>query len=150
MGWSRGPLSLNSTRHFKRFSSVYVRLLSANNVFLAIALIRQWRIMQGMVIIETSIFTKCIKQLMSDEQYRELQEALVTRPGLGDLIRGSGGLRKVRWKLDGTGKSGGVRVIYYWVVNDDQIRMLYVYPKGKQENLTADQLAALKAIVERW
>ena len=103
-----------------------------------------------MVIIETSIFTKLIKQLMSDEQYRELQEALVNRPDLGNLIQGSGGLRKVRWKLEATGKSGGIRVIYYWVVNDDQLRMLYVYPKGKQENLTSEQLAALKAVVEKW
>lgn len=103
-----------------------------------------------MVIVETSIFTKLIKQLMSDGQYRELQEALVNRPDLGDLIRGSGGLRKVRWKLNASGKSGGIRVIYYWVVNDDQLRMLYVYPKGKQENLTSEQLSALKAIVERW
>ena len=103
-----------------------------------------------MVIVETSIFTKLIKQLMSDGQYRELQEALVNRPDLGNLIRGSGGLRKVLWKLDASGKSGGIRVIYYWVVNDDQLRMLYVYPKGKQENLTSEQLSALKAIVERW
>lgn len=103
-----------------------------------------------MVIVETSIFTKLIKQLMSDGQCRELQEALVNRPDLGNLIRGSGGLRKVRWKLDASGKSGGIRVIYYWVVNDDQLRMLYVYPKGKQENLTSEQLSALKAIVERW
>lgn len=87
---------------------------------------------------------------MSDEQYRELQEALVNRPDLGNLIQGSGGLRKVRWKLEATGKSGGIRVIYYWVVNDDQLRMLYVYPKGKQENLTSEQLAALKAVVEKW
>jgi hypothetical protein len=103
-----------------------------------------------MVIIETSIFTKNIKQLMSDEQYRELQEALVNRPDLGNIIRGSGGLRKVRWKLESTGKSGGVRVIYYWVVDDSHIRMLYVYPKGKQENLTSEQLNVLKTIVERW
>nr|WP_231882941.1 hypothetical protein [Oleiphilus sp. HI0132] len=103
-----------------------------------------------MVIIETSVFTKLIKQLMPDEQYRELQETLVNRPDLGDLIRGSGGLRKIRWKLKSAGKSGGVRVIYYWVVSDEQIRMLYVYPKGKQESLTSDQLAILKTIVERW
>jgi len=56
----------------------------------------------------------------------------------------------VRWKLAGRGKSGGVRVIYYWVAADDQLRMLYVYPKSKQENLTPVQLAALKKIVERW
>ena len=113
-------------------------------------LVRHWRILGFMVIIETSIFTKHIKQLMSDDQYRELQEALVNRPDLGDIIRGSGGLRKVRWKLEATGKSGGVRVIYYWVVDDNHIRMLYVYPKGKQENLTSEQLNALKTIVERW
>ena len=103
-----------------------------------------------MIIIETTVFTRLIKTLMSDDDYRGLQEALVQRPDLGDLIQGSGGLRKVRWKLEGRGKSGGVRVIYYWVVNDDQLRMLYVYPKGKQENLSADQLKTLKQIVERW
>ena len=103
-----------------------------------------------MLIIETSIFTKLINQLMSDDEYRELQEALVNRPEIGDIIKGSGGLRKVRWKLESTGKSGGVRVIYYWVVDDNHIRMLYVYPKGKQENLTFEQLNALKTIVERW
>ncbi|MCG7910289.1 MAG: type II toxin-antitoxin system RelE/ParE family toxin [Candidatus Thiodiazotropha taylori] len=103
-----------------------------------------------MIIIETSVFTRLIKELLEDDEYRELQEALVNRPDLGDLIRGSGGIRKVRWNLKGTGKSGGVRVIYYWVVDDHHIRMLYVYPKGKQANLTKEQVAQLKAIVERW
>ncbi|MEW8063762.1 MAG: type II toxin-antitoxin system RelE/ParE family toxin, partial [Candidatus Thiodiazotropha sp.] len=93
---------------------------------------------------------KLIKELLDDDVYRALQEALVNRPDLGDLIKGSGGLRKVRWNLKGTGKSGGVRVIYYWVVDDHHIRMLYVYPKGKQDNLTQEQVAQLKAIVERW
>lgn len=105
---------------------------------------------QKMVIIETRIFTRLIKELISDDEYRKLQEALVNRPEMGDLIKDSGGLRKVRWNLEGTGKSGGVRVIYYWVVDNHHIRMLYVYPKGKQENLTKEQLAQLKAVVERW
>jgi hypothetical protein len=103
-----------------------------------------------MVIIETRVFTRLIKELLSDDEYRKLQEALVNRPEMGDLIKDSGGLRKVRWNLEGTGKSGGVRVIYYWVVDNHHIRMLYVYPKGKQENLTKEQLAQLKAVVERW
>jgi hypothetical protein len=103
-----------------------------------------------MVIVETTVFTKLIQELMSDDDYKDLQEALVNRPDLGDVIKGSGGIRKVRWKLEGKGKSGGVRVIYYWVVNDEHIRMLYVYPKGKQANLTKAQLAQLKAIVEEW
>ena len=103
-----------------------------------------------MVIIETRVFTRLIGELLSDGQYRKLQEALVNRPDMGDLIKDSGGLRKVRWQLEGTGKSGGVRVIYYWVVDNHHIRMLYAYPKGKQENLTKEQIAQLKTIIERW
>ncbi len=103
-----------------------------------------------MVIVETQVFTRLITELLDDDEYKELQEALVNRPDLGDLIKGSGGLRKVRWKRKDTGKSGGIRVIYYWVVDDYHIRMLYVYPKGKQEDLTKQQISQLKDIVERW
>ena len=103
-----------------------------------------------MVIIETSVFTRIINELMSDEDYLELQKALITRPDAGDIIRNSGGLRKLRWKLEGRGKSGGVRIIYYWVTADDQIRMIYAFPKNKQENLKPAQLEVLCKIVERW
>lgn len=103
-----------------------------------------------MIIVETQIFTRLITELLDDDEYKELQEALVNQPDMGALIKGSGGLRKVRWKLKGSGKRGGIRVIYYWVVDDDHIRMLYAYPKGKQEDLSKDQVAQLKAIVERW
>jgi len=103
-----------------------------------------------MIIIETPIFTRLIQDMMSDDDYRLLQEALITRPDSGAIIKGSGGLRKVRWKLEGKGKSGGVRVIYYWVNADDQIRMLYAHKKSNQSDLTPDQIAALKEIVERW
>ena len=103
-----------------------------------------------MVFIETRIFTRRIKELMSDDEYRSLQEALVNRPGMGDIVQDTGGLRKVRWKQEGHGKSGGVRVIYYWMTADEQLYMLYVYPKSKQEDLTAEQKKALKSIVKRW
>ncbi len=103
-----------------------------------------------MVIIETPVFTRLIKELMSDDEYLALQEALVNRPDSGAIIKNSGGLRKIRWKLEGRGKSGGIRAIYYWMVSDDQIYMLYGYPKNKQENLTPQQLSVLKTIVERW
>ena len=69
---------------------------------------------------------------------------------MGAVIQGTGGLRKVRWKLEGRGKSGGVRVIYYWMTKDEQIYMLYVYLKSEQEELTSEQKKALKTIVERW
>lgn len=103
-----------------------------------------------MVIIETPVFTKLIKELMSDEDYRELQLTLVGRPDLGVLIRNSGGLRKLRWNLPGRGKSSGVRLIYYWMTADEQLYMLLVYPKNVQDNLTAQQLNVLKAIIQRW
>lgn len=103
-----------------------------------------------MIIIETPIFTKLITGLMSDDEYKDLQEALVTRPEMGALIKNSGGLRKVRWSLEGRGKSGGVRVIYYWMSADDQLYMLLAYPKNEQGNLTDAQVSALRKIVERW
>lgn len=103
-----------------------------------------------MIIIETPIFTKLITTLMSDDEYKDLQEALVTRPEMGALIKNSGGLRKVRWSLEGRGKSGGVRVIYYWMSADDQLYMLLAYPKSEQANLTDAQVNALRKIVERW
>ncbi|MCH9691672.1 MAG: type II toxin-antitoxin system RelE/ParE family toxin [Gammaproteobacteria bacterium] len=103
-----------------------------------------------MVIIETSLFTQRIKELMGDDEYKALQEALVNRPDMGAIIQGTGGLRKVRWKLERRGKSGGVRAIYYWVSKDEQLYMLYVYPKNEQEELTSSQKKALKIIVERW
>jgi hypothetical protein len=102
------------------------------------------------LIIETSVFTRRITALMNDEQYAALQAALVQQPDEDDLIQGSGGLRKVRWKLPGTGKRGGVRIIYYWMRADEQLWMLYAYAKNRQEDLTPAQLATLRAIVERW
>ena len=74
-----------------------------------------------MVIVETPIFTRLIKELMGDDEYRRLQEALIQRPDMGSIIQGSGGLRKVRWNLEGRGKRGGVRVIYYWVVDREVV-----------------------------
>jgi len=103
-----------------------------------------------MIIVETSLFTRRIKELMGDDEYKDLQEALVNRPDMGAIVQGTGGLRKVRWKLENRGKSGGVRAIYYWMTEDEQIYMLYIYPKSAQEDLTPEQKKALKTIVERW
>jgi hypothetical protein len=101
-----------------------------------------------MVIIETSIFTRQVQELLSDEEYRELQIALVQRPAAGAVIAGSGGLRKLRWATKGKGKRGGSRVIYYWAVTQDQLLMLFIYRKSEQEDLTREQLKTLKKIIE--
>lgn len=101
-----------------------------------------------MEIIETPIFTQQIRSLLSDEEYRDLQNALIKSPDLGKVIQGSGGLRKMRWSQSGTGKSGGIRAIYYWYVSPEIVLMLYAYPKGKQETLSPKELKALKALLE--
>lgn len=103
-----------------------------------------------MVIIETSVFTRCVKELLNDDQYSELQTALVVRPDAGDLIPGSHGLRKLRWKIEGGGKRGGMRVIYYWLTADDQLYMLYAYGKAGREDLTRQQIKQLAEIVKGW
>ena len=102
-----------------------------------------------MVIIETSVFTKRIQQLMSDDLYRELQNTLVAFPEAGEIIQGSAGLRKVRWKTDGKGKRGSVRIIYYFASKENQIFMLLVYAKNEHNDLTKNQLSLLRKVVER-
>lgn len=104
--------------------------------------------MLRVVFIETPTFTKRVLQLMDDDSYAALQAHLARRPGAGDLIRGSGGLRKVRWAGSGRGRRGGLRVIYYWWIGKDRITMLLVYPKSEQDDLSADQVRQLRKALE--
>jgi len=83
---------------------------------------------------------------MDDSDYRRLQIALARKPDAGNVIRNSTGLRKIRWSVQGRGKRGGIRVIYY-KIQADEIYMLFAYPKNKQEDLTNDQLRVLCTLV---
>ena len=103
---------------------------------------------QPMEFIETPVFTRLILELITDDEYRELQNVLVENPERGDIIRGGGGIRKLRHALPGTGKSGGIRVIYYWITQEDQIFMLLAYPKSRKDNLTARETAILRDLVK--
>ena len=100
-----------------------------------------------MKFIETPIFTKDVRALLSDEEYRGLQLALLLRPEQGSVIPGSGGLRKIRWRVKGRGKRVGMRVIYYWMTVEDTIFMLLLYEKSTQEDLTPAQVRVLKRLV---
>ena len=101
-----------------------------------------------MLFIETPIFTKLVTDLIPDDEYRKIQLALVLRPEAGKIIPGSGGLRKVRWKISGSGKRGGLRLIYFWDVPEDRIYMLLIYKKSKQEDLNPNQLKILRNLVK--
>jgi hypothetical protein len=87
--------------------------------------------------------------LITDDEYAELQFALIQRPEQGAVIPGSGGIRKIRWAGSGRGKRGGIRVIYYWQVDEHQIFMLLAYAKNTQDNLTPAQLTILRKLVEQ-
>lgn len=100
-----------------------------------------------MVFYETNIFTAQIVSLLSDESYRELQNQIVVDPEAGDLIPGSQGLRKIRWKVEGRGKRGGMRVIYY-LVTREEVFMIFAYKKNEQENLTPEQTRKLRQLVD--
>ncbi|CAI2429755.1 Uncharacterized protein conserved in bacteria [Serratia ficaria] len=103
-----------------------------------------------MIFIETPIFTEDVLTLLSDEEYREFQLYLAENPTAGDVIKETGGLRKVRWASGGKGKRGGVRVIYYHKLSESQIRLLVIYKKGIKDDLSADERRALRALNERW
>ena len=97
--------------------------------------------------IETPVFTRQITALLDDADYRQLQVTLALKPQAGDIIRGSGGLRKIRWAARGRGKSGGIRAIYY-LVADEEIYFLFAYAKNKQEDLDSGQLRLLRNLVK--
>ncbi len=96
-----------------------------------------------MEIIETPIFTKKIKDVLSDGEYGKLQWALVINPEAGAIIPAGGGLRKLRWAIHGKGKRGGLRIIYYWYKQNEKIYMLLPYKKSEQEDLTNEQMKIL-------
>lgn len=101
-----------------------------------------------MVIVETRAFTVRIRELLSDDSYRELQLALVARPDAGALISGTGGLRKLRWAGSGRGKRGGMRLIYFWHPATERLLMLFAFAKSERGDLSPSQRAALRRIVE--
>lgn len=101
------------------------------------------------IFLATPVFTRQIKELVEDEDYRLLQLRLVANPDAGDLIPRSGGLRKIRLGMAARGKRGGARVIYYWVTARSQIYMLLAYAKNAQDDLTEQQLRMLRALVKQ-
>lgn len=103
-----------------------------------------------MVFIETSVFTKFVNDYLDDEQYREFQTHLAKNPTIGNIVQGTGGLRKVRWVLENKGKRGGIRIIYYWQKSEEQIYLMTIYAKNEMEDLSAKDKKILKQMIERW
>jgi mRNA-degrading endonuclease RelE of RelBE toxin-antitoxin system len=93
-----------------------------------------------MEFIEATAFTKHIYEYLSDDEYLGLQSFLLQYPEAGKIVPGTGGVRKVRWAISGKGKSGGVRVIYYFKRPDNEIWLLTIYSKSEIENIPSHVL----------
>ena len=103
----------------------------------------------NLTFIESPIYSDQIDGLLSEDEHNLLQLALLEQPEAGDLIRGSGGLRKLRWSVAGSGKRGGIRVICY-LYHRKTAYMLFAYRKNRQEDLSADQVKLLKQLIEKY
>jgi len=97
---------------------------------------------------ETPTFVHLAEGLFSADEKAALIDYLAANPLAGDEIPGAGGVRKVRFALQGRGKRGGARVIYYWYSDDAPIYALLVYGKNQKTDLTASETAAVAALAK--
>lgn len=75
---------------------------------------------------------------------------MVKKPDAGDLIQGTGGIRKLRWLLGNKGKRGGVRIIYYWQLSKDHIYFMTLYSKKEKIDLSSKDKKIIKQMLKEW
>ena len=95
-------------------------------------------------VVETALFSKLWPAYWSEEERGAFASYLSVHPDAGDVVRGTGGLRKVRWSRAGSGKSGGVRIIYFVRNEAGELVLLMIYAKSERDNMTAKQLLEIK------
>jgi mRNA-degrading endonuclease RelE of RelBE toxin-antitoxin system len=98
--------------------------------------------------IETVLFTKLVREYLSDEEYGRLQQALIDDPEAGAVVKASGGVRKIRWAAQDRGKRGGYRVIYFVRRTQDEIWMLTMYPKNVTDSIPGRVLRQIREEID--
>jgi len=101
-----------------------------------------------MIFIETTTFTKLLPKYLTDDEYRVFQWYLLLNPEAGGLVRGSGGIRKVRWSSAGKGKKGGIRIMYYWMKSNNEIWLLTLYSKSERITIPGHILKKIAEEIE--
>ena len=101
-----------------------------------------------LTVIETPLFQKQWPLYWTEDERGSFAAYIADNPGAGDVIPESGGLRKVRWRRPGSGKSGGVRVIYYTCTTAGELILLTLYAKSKTDNLTGQKLQEIRRALE--
>jgi hypothetical protein len=100
--------------------------------------------MRPITVVETHEFLSIARKLMSEEERTELVDYLAWHPEAGVVIPGSGGVRKVRWALEGRGKRGGARVIYFFHDMEMPLYVITAYAKNERENLDQAEIHAMR------
>jgi len=102
-----------------------------------------------MTVVETPVFLREAAVSLTDEERVEVIGFLAANPEAGDVMTGTGGGRKLRWRAQGRGKRGGVRVIYYYHNESVPLFLLNVFAKNEKSNLTKSEQAEMKALLPR-
>ncbi len=97
-------------------------------------------------VVETPAYLRKAERVLSEEQRTEIVNVIANSPDIGDLIRGSGGVRKVRVSLAGRGKSGGARIVYFYHNDRIPVFLLTLFAKKEKENLTKAEVNQLKSL----
>lgn len=101
-----------------------------------------------LTVVETLLFQKQWPMYWSEDERGEFAACIAAHPEAGDVVPESGGIRKVRWRRAGTGKSGGVRVIYFTRLAEEEVVLLTLYAKAKTDNLTGAKLKEIRRALE--
>ncbi len=100
-----------------------------------------------MQIFSTRTYERAVRKLLGEEARREMEEAIVAAPDAAPVIRGTGGIRKLRWAGSGRGKRGGIRTVYFYHAGPEAIYLLTAYAKADREDLTSADTRALSRLV---
>jgi hypothetical protein len=134
------------------FNAFHERQVNLETVFIisyySIRTIRLKSMMHMLTIVETPLFSKLWPAYWSEVEYGDFAAYLARHPEAGDVVQASGGVRKLRWKRAGSGKSGGVRVIYFVRNQEGEAVLLFMYAKAKLDTLKASTLKELRDAIE--
>jgi hypothetical protein len=100
-------------------------------------------------VVETELFLRQASAIWSEEERADFIDYIARNPGAGDVIPETGGVRKVRWRRQGSGKRGGVRVIYFYLHEEAPLYLLMIYAKASREDLSPDAKQSVQGFATR-